>query len=278
MTDKPSNEELVALDLAAILAHSERSHEEWLPVQPKGDETGAELVAGYAVLPHVQSFADKVRVATGVKSIGTYPGHSPSIDRALDLFVPVSSRTLGDAICAFALGRREQFGVRYVIYRQHIWHRLDRRWVLMEDRGDLTQNHFDHVHVSFETTAAEVPDPPKPEPKPEPRLEELTMFVFDAPLERGGGVWQSDGVLRKPVRTGDTWPAVEAAGAKHIGVAPIGLFDDLIDIERELARLRETGGVPVGVDISSLADLVAAQIGDRLAQIVADVIHERLAS
>lgn len=63
----------------------------------------------------------------------------------------------------------------------------------------------------------------------------MSVIVFDARPERGGGVWQSDGVGRNPVRTGDTWPALEAAGAKRIGVAPNGLFDDLIDIEAALA-------------------------------------------
>jgi|GEM_PF-3840660 GH24 family phage-related lysozyme (muramidase) len=77
-------------------------------------------------------------------------------------------------------------------------------------------------------------------PAASPDEEEFTMFIFDAPPERGGGVWQSDGVLRKPVRTGDTWPDLGDDGAKvakHIGVCEIGTFDDLIDIEAVLAEL-----------------------------------------
>ncbi len=73
-------------------------------------------------------------------------------------------------------------------------------------------------------------------------------------------------------------PAFESAGAKHIGVAPIGLYDDLLDIEAVFAEIGQPGGgVPAGVDVSALADLVAARIGDRLANIVADVIHDRMA-
>lgn len=163
--------EQVALDLAEFYELHEKPSKEWLPVI-----SGRTLIAGHKVMPHVQSFADAVRKATGVQSIGTYPGHSPSIDRALDLFVPVNSRTLGDAICAYAIANQKRYGVRYIIYRQQIWHRLDQRWVPMADRGDLTQNHFDHVHISFETEAADEPAP-TPTPTPEPEEAEGMKFI-----------------------------------------------------------------------------------------------------
>lgn len=124
------------------------------------------LVRGGKVRPHVQAFADAVTEATGVQSIGTYPGHSPSIDRALDLFVPVNSTAVGNAICAFALKHQARFGVRYVIYRREIWHREDPTWRWMADRGGPTQNHVDHVHVSFEPTAMARPQPPPVVPAP----------------------------------------------------------------------------------------------------------------
>lgn len=91
------------------------------------------------------------------------------------------------------------------------------------------------------------------------------MIVFDGPPERGGGVWKSDGVFRNRINAGATWPALEAAGAKHIGVAPIGLFDDLIDAD----ELRGST-IPGGVDPNAIADRVAAR--------VADLIADRLAS
>lgn len=118
--------------------------------------------------------------------------------------------------------------------------------------------------------------------------EEITMFIFDAPPSRGGGVWQSDGVFRKPVRTGDTWPNVEGdpkagrpAVARHIGVATPGLFDDLIDIEAQLAGLRPAPVVDVdveGLDPQAVADLVVAKLGGGLAKEVADLLAQRLAS
>ncbi len=106
------------------------------------------------VFVHVQAFADAVSKATGAESFGTYRDHDPSLQRALDIFTPTDSRELGDAICDFAIVNLERFGVDYLIYRQRIFNpEIAPRWRDMPDRGDLTQNHFDHVHVSFEATA-----------------------------------------------------------------------------------------------------------------------------
>lgn len=98
--------------------------------------------------------------------------------------------------------------------------------------------------------------------------EETMIIVFDAPPERGGGVWQSNGIVRKPMRTGDTWPALGDDGAKvakHIGVAPIGLFDDLIDIEAALAARIVVPAGGVEVDMPALAEKVADVLSGRLA-------------
>ena len=106
------------------------------------------------VFLHVQAFADAVSKATGADSFGTYLGHDPTLERALDIFTPTDSRKLGDAICDFAIANLKRFGVDYVIYRQRIFNpEIAPVWRDMADRGDLTNNHFDHVHVSFEATA-----------------------------------------------------------------------------------------------------------------------------
>ncbi|MEU0237616.1 lytic transglycosylase domain-containing protein [Nocardiopsis sp. NPDC006198] len=76
----------------------------------------------------------------------------------------------GDALAMWAIANHEQLGIDYVIWRQSIWNpgwtactRADRtpqwynnvpdmpggKWCGMEDRGDLTQNHYDHVHISW---------------------------------------------------------------------------------------------------------------------------------
>lgn len=166
-------------------------------------------VRGGTVRSHVQAFADACSEATGAESFGTYPGHSPSIDRALDIFVPVNSSTLGNAITSYAINNQERYGVRYVIYRQRIWHRLDPFWRPMEDRGDLTQNHYDHVHISFETEADE-PEPTPPTPAPEEEPVPCT-YNYD------GHIWAyGDGKLIRCTHP-DQVTAHRDSGAKDLG-------------------------------------------------------------
>lgn len=54
----------------------------------------------------------------------------------------------GDRIAECALDNQEELGVEYVIWKQRI--NYGDGWERMEDRGGITENHYDHVHVSFE--------------------------------------------------------------------------------------------------------------------------------
>ena len=64
---------------------------------------------------------------------------------ALDLMV---DRDPGEDLAAYAVANMERLGINYVIYRQRI--NLGSGWKAMEDRGGVTANHMDHVHVSFD--------------------------------------------------------------------------------------------------------------------------------
>ncbi|WP_304455767.1 hypothetical protein [Nocardiopsis sp. YSL2] len=57
----------------------------------------------------------------------------------------------GWAIAEWARENAEDLGIMYVIYRQQIWdvRRGDTGWRDMADRGSITENHFDHVHISM---------------------------------------------------------------------------------------------------------------------------------
>jgi hypothetical protein len=57
---------------------------------------------------------------------------------------------LGYDIAAWAQANASRLGIMYVIYRQRIWDvRMGSAgWVPMEDRGSITANHYDHVHIS----------------------------------------------------------------------------------------------------------------------------------
>lgn len=63
---------------------------------------------------------------------------------AIDFMV---NRATGDTLAQCALDNMEALGVKYVIWEQRI--NFGSGWRPMEDRGSVTANHFDHVHVSF---------------------------------------------------------------------------------------------------------------------------------
>jgi len=128
---------------------------------PSGDAPGPEQmvdIEGPDVLPHVQRFANAMCTATGACAISTYEGHHPSADRAIDIRVsdafgqlPSDDNLLGNTVADYALAHQPENGIWYVIWRQRF--NDGSGWDPMEDRGSITQNHYDHVHVSFNETA-----------------------------------------------------------------------------------------------------------------------------
>lgn len=64
--------------------------------------------------------------------------------RALDFSV---DRATGDELAGYVLDHMDELGVIEVIWRQRI--NFGSGWELMEDRGGVTANHYDHVHLSF---------------------------------------------------------------------------------------------------------------------------------
>jgi len=61
-----------------------------------------------------------------------------------------SNVQLGYDIASWAQANASRLGIMYIIYRQKIWdiRMASSGWVPMEDRGSITANHFDHVHIS----------------------------------------------------------------------------------------------------------------------------------
>ncbi len=84
----------------------------------------------------------EIKQRFGIDTVMTRPGHSPDQQHAADFMT--SDQATGDALAAYALSLP---GVEYVIWQQR--YNDGSGWDLMEDRGGITANHFDHVHVSF---------------------------------------------------------------------------------------------------------------------------------
>lgn len=60
-----------------------------------------------------------------------------------------SAQAHGDRVAQFVIDNASRLGIKYVIWKQRIYDmRGSGGWRQMEDRGSVTQNHFDHVHVS----------------------------------------------------------------------------------------------------------------------------------
>lgn len=68
---------------------------------------------------------------------------------AIDFMV---NRATGDALAQCALDNMKALGIKYVIWEQRI--NSGSGWRPMADRGGVTANHFDHVHVSFQRGAS----------------------------------------------------------------------------------------------------------------------------
>lgn len=66
---------------------------------------------------------------------------------AIDIMV---SGDRGWQVAEFVRKYYAELGVSYVIYSQNIWsvERSSEGWRAMEDRGSVTANHYDHVHVT----------------------------------------------------------------------------------------------------------------------------------
>ncbi|WP_219471526.1 coiled-coil domain-containing protein [Nonomuraea rhizosphaerae] len=57
------------------------------------------------------------------------------------------NNALGDRVADWALANKDKLGVKYVIWKQRI--NLGSGWRAMSNRGSITENHFDHVHISM---------------------------------------------------------------------------------------------------------------------------------
>lgn len=101
----------------------------------------------------VNSYVLSVFPEVPAADVFDYPSSPPSCHapgNALDVMVPEDSQ-LGDTVAAWFQANHEGLGVSVLIWRQQVWsvHRADEGWRVMEDRGSITQNHRDHVHISF---------------------------------------------------------------------------------------------------------------------------------
>ncbi|WP_188450424.1 hypothetical protein [Knoellia flava] len=90
-----------------------------------------------------------VRSNFGITNIGGYRAGAGDhgAGKAVDIMVTGSR---GDAVAAWAIDNMSRYNMTYVIWKQRIWMAGASGWRAMEDRGSVTANHYDHVHISVE--------------------------------------------------------------------------------------------------------------------------------
>ena len=107
--------------------------------------------------PQTAAFKEEVAKLYGITSFSGYrpgdPGdHGKGL--AIDFMVPVSS-DLGDQVAEYAIQNMASRGISYVIWKQRFYAPFPSKygpaytWNPMPDRGSVTENHYDHVHVSM---------------------------------------------------------------------------------------------------------------------------------
>jgi len=107
--------------------------------------------------PQTATFKEEIANLFGITSFSDYrPGDSGDHGKglAIDFMVPESSE-LGDKIAEYAIQNMASRGISYIIWKQRFYAPFASKygpantWNPMPDRGSVTENHYDHVHVSM---------------------------------------------------------------------------------------------------------------------------------
>ena len=114
-----------------------------------------------AVQPITSAAANTIGPMFGIKTIYGFRSGAGAQDHGLGLAADFmindidNGTSVGQRLADQVVENAKDYGVSYVIWQQKIWlaDNPDAGWRVMEDRGSPTQNHMDHVHVSFKADA-----------------------------------------------------------------------------------------------------------------------------
>lgn len=165
VTTTSSEAEEVASSNGATAAVSTYQPEETKIISTTYEAPAAPDYAGLAVAksenaglqPQTAAFKEEIANLFGITSFSGYrPGDSGDHGKglAIDFMVPERSE-LGDKIAEYAIQNMASRGISYIIWKQRFYAPFDSKygpantWNPMPDRGSVTENHYDHVHVSM---------------------------------------------------------------------------------------------------------------------------------
>ena len=127
------------------------------PAAPDYASIAASKSENAGLQPQTAAFKEEIANLFGITSVSGYrPGDSGDHGKglAIDFMVPVSS-ALGDQIADYAIQNMASRGISYIIWKQRFYAPYPSKygpaytWNPMPDRGSITENHYDHVHVSM---------------------------------------------------------------------------------------------------------------------------------
>ncbi|MFI7445424.1 hypothetical protein [Nonomuraea indica] len=121
----------------------------WAPQLPSGADN---------ITPRTRAMRDLIKRNFALQfTVGCFRSGSSGehpLGRACDFMMSsggtmpsTANQALGDRIAAWAVANKAKLGVKYVIWKQRINHGSG--WSPMSNRGSITENHFDHVHISM---------------------------------------------------------------------------------------------------------------------------------
>ncbi|HGE3100165.1 TPA: LysM peptidoglycan-binding domain-containing protein [Streptococcus pneumoniae] len=164
-TTTSSEAKEVASSNGATAAVSTYQPEETKVISTTYEAPAAPDYAGLAVAksenaglqPQTAAFKEEIANLFGITSFSGYrPGDSGDHGKGLAIDFMVAERSeLGDKIAEYAIQNMASRGISYIIWKQRFYAPFDSEygpantWNPMPDRGSVTENHYDHVHVSM---------------------------------------------------------------------------------------------------------------------------------
>ncbi|MFI9838484.1 hypothetical protein ACIHFD_15715 [Nonomuraea sp. NPDC051941] len=131
------------------LGPGRKSDGSWAPELPSGSDN---ITARTRLMKAELAKNFKLPYTVGCFRSGSSGEHP--LGRACDFMMSTGgtmpaaiNNALGDRIADWALKNKGKLGVKYVIWKQRI--NMGSGWRAMSDRGSVTENHYDHVHISM---------------------------------------------------------------------------------------------------------------------------------
>ena len=113
--------------------------------------------ANEGLQPQTAALKEEIAAKYGITEFSLYrPGDSGDHGKGLAAdFIVGENTELGNQVAADVTSNMTERGISYVIWQQQFYAPFEsiygpaNTWNQMPDRGSITENHYDHVHVSF---------------------------------------------------------------------------------------------------------------------------------